>query len=329
VSARSMTARIDVHQHFIPDFYKSALAKVGVNDAGGNPWPKWSLEKTVGLLDRHDMGAMLSISSPGTFFGDTGFAGHLCSKLNEHAAKLISDYPGRMGVMAVVPLPDVAGALKELEHALDVLKLDGVNLLTHVGNAYLGQPDFDELYAELDRRGAAVFVHPVRPPMKDHPEYGFPDGQVELTTETARAIANLFFNAIPERFPRIRWIMPHAGGTMAMNVYRLRNMLRLPKVAERMPKPLDHYLKSLWYDIAQAVMPATLGMIQGLAGSDRLLFGTDYPYSARGEAVITDAIEGVAEFKGFDGVRTKVERDNALALFPRFAAIASQRPAAS
>ena len=114
-----MIQRIDVHQHFIPEFYKSALAKVGVEDAGGNPWPKWSMDKTVELLDRHDMGAMLSISSPGTYFGDPGFAGFLCRKLNEHAAQLVSDHPGRLGVMAVVPLPDVAGALKGDAYVLE------------------------------------------------------------------------------------------------------------------------------------------------------------------------------------------------------------------
>jgi predicted TIM-barrel fold metal-dependent hydrolase len=99
----------------------------------------------------------------------------------------------------------------------------------------------------------------------------------------------------------------------------LRNLLRLPKVAERMPGSLDRYLKSFYYDIAQAVMPPTLQMIQALAGTDRLLFGTDYPYSARGEAVISDAIEGVSAFQGFEGAaRAKVERENALALFARF-----------
>jgi predicted TIM-barrel fold metal-dependent hydrolase len=315
-----MAARIDVHQHFIPDFYKAALAKVGVNDSGGNPWPKWTLEKSLEVLDRYDCSAVLSLSSPGTFFGDPGFAGFLCRKLNDFAAKLVADHPKRFGFMAVVPLPDTPHALQELEYALDTLKADGVNLLTHVGDAYLGQPQFHEFYAELDRRGTAVFVHPCRPKMDGLPQYDFPDGQVELTTDTARAIANLLFHGVPERFPNIRWIMPHAGGTMPMNIYRLRNMRRVPAVAERLPKPIEHYLKSFWYDIAQAVLPPTLGMIQEIAGTDRLVFGTDYPYSARGEAVISDAIEGVTGFKGFDdAARRAVQLDNAKKLFPRFA----------
>ena len=312
-------ARIDVHQHFIPDFYKAALAKVGVNDSGGNPWPKWSLQQTVDVLDRYDCASVLSISSPGTFFGDPGFAGYLCRKLNEFAAKLVAEHPKRFAVMAVVPLPDVPTALKELEYALDVLKLDGVNLLTHVGDAYLGQPEFHELYAELHRRKTVVFVHPVRPSTQGLAKYGFPSGQVELTTDTARAIANLLFHGVPERYGDIRWIMPHAGGTMPMNIYRLRNMRRVPAVAERLPKPIEAYLKSFWYDIAQSVLPPTLAMIKAVAGSDRMLFGTDYPYSARGEAVISDAIEGLEQFDGLDaGERVRVERGNALALFPKF-----------
>ena len=313
--------RIDVHQHIVPEFYKAALAKVGVHGGGDNPWPKWTLEQAVEVLDRHGLRAVTSISSPGTFFGDPGFAAFLCRKLNDYAARLIADYPGKMGVMAVVPLPDVANALKELEYALDTLKLDGVNLLTHVGNAYLGQPDFNELYAELDRRKAVVFVHPVRPSLEGLCEYAFPDGQVELTSDTNRAITNLLFHGVPERFPNIRWIMPHAGGTMPMNIYRLRNMQRVPAVKERLPRPMEHYLRSFWYDIAQAVLPPTLRIIQDIAGPDRLLFGTDYPYSARGEAVISDAIEGVEQFEGFDeAARRRIDRENALELFPRFAA---------
>jgi hypothetical protein len=105
-----------------------------------------------------------------------------------------------------------------------------------------------------------------------------------------------------------------------MNLYRLRNMRRAPAVAGRLPKPIEHYLKGFWYDIAQSVLPPMLGMIQGIAGTGRMLFGTDYPYSLRGEAVISDAIEGVAGFHGFDArQRLMVERENALPLFPRFA----------
>jgi predicted TIM-barrel fold metal-dependent hydrolase len=295
--------RIDVHQHIVPEFYKAALAKVGVHGGGDNPWPKWNLEQTLELLERHGLAAVTSISSPGTFFGDPGFAAYLCRKLNDYAAKLVADHPKKMGVMAVVPLPDVAAALKELEYALDTLKLDGINLLTHVGHSYLGQPEFDELYDELDRRRAVVFVHPVRPSLQGLSEYAFPDGQVELTSDTNRAIANLLFHGVPERYRSIRWIMPHAGGTMPMNIYRLRNMLRMPAVKERLPRPLEHYLRSFHYDIAQAVLPPTLRIIQDIAGADRLLFGTDYPYSARGEAVITDAMESVDGFEGFDTKR--------------------------
>jgi 6-methylsalicylate decarboxylase len=311
--------RIDVHQHIVPEFYKAALAKVGVHGGGHNPWPKWSLEQAVELLDRHRLCAVTSISSPGTFFGDPGFAAFLCRRLNDYAAKLLADYPDRMAVMAVVPLPDVATALKETEYALDTLKLDGINLLTHAGPTYLGQPEWNELYAELHRRKAVVFVHPLRPSLDGLPEYGFPDGQVELTSETNRAITNLLFHGVPERFPDIRWIMPHAGGTMPMNLYRLRNMQRMPAVKERLPQPMEHYLRSFYYDIAQAVLPPTLRIIQEIAGPDRLLFGTDYPYSARGEAVIPDALEAVDAFDGFDAAtRRKVNIDNALALFPRF-----------
>jgi predicted TIM-barrel fold metal-dependent hydrolase len=309
--------KIDVHQHIVPDFYKAALAKVGVEGGGSNPWPKWTLEHAVELLERHDLVAIQSVSSPGTFFGDPGFAAFLCRKLNDYAAKLVADYPKRMGVMAVVPLPDVGNALKEVEYALDTLKLDGINLLTHVHQSYLGQPEWNELYAELDRRKAVVFVHPVRADLTGLAAFSFPEGQTELMIETHRAITNLLFNGVPERWPNIRWIMPHAGGTLPMGIYRLQNMRRLPAVAERLPKPMEHYLKGFWYDCAQSVLPPTLEILKAVAGPDRILFGTDYPYSARGEAVIGDSIEGVDAVYD-EALRAKVYRTNALQLFPRF-----------
>jgi predicted TIM-barrel fold metal-dependent hydrolase len=318
----SMTAyRIDTHEHLVPEVYTSALESIGIHGSGENPWPKWSLAKNLEMLDRMGIAATVSsISSPGTFFGDVAFAKRISRDCNEYSAKIVAEHRSRLGVTAVLPLPDVEAALKELEYALDVLKLDGVSLLTHIGKHYMGQPVFNEFYAELNRRQAVVFLHPVRPPMDGIPEYGFPDGVVELTNDTTRAIANLLYQGVFERFPDIRFIVSHAGGTVPMIIYRLRNMRLLPGVAERIPNSVEYYLKRLYYDVAQSCVPTVLRALQDIAEPSHILFGTDYPFSKKGDAVVSDVIEGIAAYQGFDAeLRRKVERDNALALFPRFA----------
>jgi predicted TIM-barrel fold metal-dependent hydrolase len=312
--------RIDTHQHIVPEVYKSALERIGVHGSGNNPWPKWRVSRTLEVMDRQGIAASVTaISSPGVYFGDVPFAVRLARECNEYSAKLLSEHGARFGALAVMPLPDVQAALKELAYALDTLKLDGISLLTHVGESYLGQPGFEEFYAELDRRHAVVFVHPVRPPSQGMPKYGFPDAVVELNTDTTRAIANVLYQGIPERFPGIRFIFSHAGGTVPMLLYRLRNMLTLPAVAERMPKGLDAYLKKFYYDVAQSCTPTALRALQDIADPSRILLGSDYPLQRFAEGAIADVIRGLASYGQFDAAqRRRVERDNALALFPRF-----------
>ena len=155
---------IDIHQHVIPDGYRSALARIGVMGSGENPWPQWSMARTLELMDEHGIaGMMLSIASPGAYFGDVEFTRGLVRDCNEALARMVGDRPAKFGAMGFVPLPDVAAAAREVDYVLDVLELDGINLLTHTGDRYLGHPEEDELYAALDRRRAVVFVHPVRP----------------------------------------------------------------------------------------------------------------------------------------------------------------------
>src|SRR5665213_4259806 len=111
--------------------------------------------------------ALLSIASPGAYFGDIEFTKPLVRACNDSMAQMVSDHPGKFGAMAFVSLPDIAAACCDVDYALDTLKLDGINLQTHTGHRYLGHPDEDELYAELDRRKTVVFVHPQRPPARD------------------------------------------------------------------------------------------------------------------------------------------------------------------
>jgi 6-methylsalicylate decarboxylase len=154
---------IDTHQHPIPDDYKRALASVGIMGSGENPWAEWSLEQQLELMEQNRMSAVIqSVASPGCYFGDIDFAVKLARECNEGAARMVADRPHRFGAFALLPLPDVGAAIREAEYALDTLKLDGICLLTHVGPRHLGQLEEDELYAELGRRQAVVFLHPLR-----------------------------------------------------------------------------------------------------------------------------------------------------------------------
>ncbi len=313
--------RIDVHHHILPRLYVEALAKAGHTGGGGMPFPAWDPESTLAMMDRQGIAtAVTSISAPGIHFGDANAARELARRCNELSAKLVTDHPTRFGAFAILPLPDVKGALLELEYALDVLKLDGVVLLTsHHDGRYLGDPLFDDVMAELDRRSAVAFVHPVVPKTSESIRLDVPGFAAEFVFDTTRAAINLIWTGTMERRPNLRIILSHAGGTTPYLAGRIRLLGALPQMRERAPKGAAHYLAQFYYDTALSAVPNALRSLQELVGPDKILFGSDFPFAP--EPIARASIDGLASHDGFDAAaRAKIERANALALLPSVAA---------
>ena len=307
--------RIDVHHHILPPEYISALARAGITSSGGRPIPEWDLQSTLALMDRHAIAtAITSISEPGIFFGDDAFARDLARRCNEFSAQLIQEYPRRFGAFAILPLPDIDASLRELEHALDTLKLDGVVLLSSVDGRYPGDPLFDELFTELNRRKAVIFLHPTVPAINRELKLDLPPFLIEFVFDTTRAVTNLLYSGTFERCPDIRYIVAHAGGTVPFLAYRISmGQIMLSGV----PQGALTYLKQLHYDTALSANPNALQSLQALVDTSHIHFGSDYPFAP--ELTLFLATQGIQNFDGFDEqARKAVERESALALFPRF-----------
>lgn len=315
--------RIDVHHHIVPAEYVAALEKVGRSGGGGIPFPKWSAEEALGVMDRHGIRtAVTSVSAPGIHFGDDAAARDLARRCNEVSARLVVDHFGRFGGFAVLPLPDVDGALRELEHALDTLRLDGVVLLAscHDGRV-LGDPAFDALFDELDRRRAVVFVHPTVPKSSETIPIDVPGFAAEFTFDTSRAILNLIWSGTAERCPNVKLIFSHAGGTAPFLAWRWSLLDFLPGTSARAPKGVLHYLRSFFYDTALSASPHALRSLSELVPASHILFGSDYPFAP--EILVQASVEGLGAYDGFDdAARRAIETDNALALLPRLAGAA-------
>ncbi|UCG83953.1 MAG: amidohydrolase [Dehalococcoidia bacterium] len=309
--------RIDVHHHIVPQEYVKALADRDITETGGMPFPQWEAQLSLDFMDRQGIAtAITSISCPGVYFGDIAFARDLARRCNDISARLVDDHPQRFGAFAVLPLPDVDAALLELEYALDTLKLDGVTLLASIGNRYLGDPAFDAVYDELNRRQTVVFVHPAVPPGSDVPELMLPPSIVEFTFDTTRAVVNLLYSGTLERCPAISFIFPHAGGTVPYLTWRISLGEWLPGLREKVPQGVITYLKRLYYDTALSTTSYTLRSFQELADPSHILFGSDYPFLP--EPVIAANMIDFRNYDGFaDQERRTIERDNALALFSR------------
>jgi predicted TIM-barrel fold metal-dependent hydrolase len=302
--------RIDIHQHVLPVDYISSMNSLGITKSAGVVFPNWDLDASLRFMDRQGIAiAILSIAAPGIYFGDADFARKLARRCNEFGSKVMNENPQRFGCFATLPLPDLNASLIELEYALDELNLDGVGLLSNIEGCYLGDPAYDELFAELNHRKSVVFVHPNAPPKDMLPKIDVPAAVMEFVFDTTRAVANLLQNRSLKRYPRIRFIFPHAGGTVPFLAWRISTgNQRTIKL-----------LKSLYYDIAFSATPYTLRSLQEFADPTHILFGSDYPFLP--EPLISTMVETLDHYDGFDlEARLAIERENALTLFPRFQA---------
>lgn len=314
--------RIDVHHHILPPEYLTALTSVGVTNVGRVSFPKWSVETTLPVMDRHGIAtAITSISAPGVYFGDRAFARDLARRCNEISARLVSDHPRRFGAFAVVPLPDVEAALQEVEYALDTLKLDGIVLLASVGDQYQGDPAFDALYAELHRRKTVVFIHPNVPPGYTVPKLTLPAPLVDFIFDTTRAVTNLLYSGTLERYPDIAFILSHAGGAVPYLAWRISLFSNIvPGMSDKSPQQIIAALQRLYYDTALSATPYALRSLQELVDPSHILFGSDYPFAP--EPITAASVQGLNAYDGFDApARAAIECDNALRLFPRLRAV--------
>jgi len=314
---------IDVHHHLIPKFYRKALTKLNIKTSGGFRFPAWSPLQSQKFMDNFGIGtAILSISSPGTHFGDDAAARDISRQSNEYCARLISDNPSRFGAFAVLPLPDVNGSLKEAEYALDTLKLDGVVMLASQSDGtFLGDDKYDDLLSELDKREAVVFIHPTIHPTSKELQLNIPGGIIEFTFDTSRAAFNLVWTGAAERYSNIRYILSHAGGTVPFLAWRFSLLDYDYRFKKRAPLGAMAYLKRFYYDLALSGNPYALRSLQELVGPEQVLYGSDNPFA--NPFLVDSSIDFIKKFDGYsDEDRDLIFLSNALKLFPRLQKLA-------
>ncbi len=294
---------IDVHHHFYPPAYLAALPP----DMQLPQLMGWSPARTLEEMDANGVAtAILSLSPPGT--RDPALA-RAC---NEYAARLAADRPGRFGFFAAVPMPDVDATLAEIAYALDVLKADGIGLMSSYTDRWPGDPAFDPVFAELDRRRANCYVHPAAPACCLGLMAWVPTPVLEFTFDTTRAIVSLMFSGTLARYPNIRFTFSHGGGTLPMLAGRIGSSVMNGRFLDFMPQGVEHELAKLHYDLAIAASPPSLAALLTLAPASQVLMGSDFPYHS-----IARVIEGLEATALDAGAREAIRRSNAERLIPR------------
>lgn len=313
--------KIDVHHHIIPAPYLAVLEKAGLQDAWrchGYPFPVWTPEGSLEVMDRNNIqAAIFSISSPGVYFGDAKFACNLARLCNEFCAVQVADHRDRFGFFATVPTPLGDHAVEEAVYALSTLKADGIALLASSGGQFLGHPGLEPLMQELDRRHAVVYIHPNNHPTSQTLDLLAPGFLTEFVFDTTRAVVNMVLSGVLERYPRIRWILSHAGGVVPFIAWRLSLADLMPEFKEKVPQGVLTYLRRFYYDTALSPSRYSLVPVIELAGTSQIVFGSDYPYSPK--KLVKTQISTLDQLDLFDVPSLEaLGRGNALQLFPRF-----------
>lgn len=310
-----MTSIIDVHAHpLFPDY----VATLGQH-SGGVTLPPWTLEQHLATMDAHDISASV-LSLPNldeVLVGREGAA--TASRLNRGLAGLVASNPQRLGAFASVPMDDMSLALAVATEALDELGLDGVVLSPQHEGVYLGEPRYEPLLAELDARGATVFVHPGIP-------FGFDVNQrlnvsaLDFMFETTRMIAHMVLSGTRTRLGNLRMIATHAGGTAPYLAHRLALVSQMPWAyrggIHMTPDEVLAAVGQFHFDLAGSSSRAQLLALTEVVGTSRLMMGFDQPMMPA--QTIAPAIAGIDDFFGEDtATLTAVRHGNAAELFPR------------
>ncbi len=302
--------RIDVHHHPVsPGF----LAEIVARRTGQQVLFDWTPERSIEEMNRAGVKtAITSVAPPGVWFGDAVAAGRLARECNEYAAHLRSEYPDRFGMFAALPLPDIKGSLREIEYAFDVLRSDGIGLLTSYEHNWLGNAAFNPVMEELNRRKAVVYVHPTVAPCCSHLIAEVPDHLIEFAADTTRAIVSLMLTGTIARCPDIRFVFSHGGGAIPYIIERMVNYAHHKDLSDVMPQGPIFELQKFHYDTAFSANPHALSSLLQLVPVSQILYGTDFPFGS-----CVEHVEGLAAF-GFNAQDLiAIESGNALHLFAK------------
>jgi aminocarboxymuconate-semialdehyde decarboxylase len=274
--------RIDVHAHYWTDDYLDLLIDLGKADAGAargiGGGDGAELEARLRLMDRAGVQIQVLSACPQLPYGqDETKATTAARFVNDRYAELVQRQPDRFRVFAALPMPHVEESVGEMGRALDELGMAGIAMNTTVLGHALVEPDFEPIFAELNRWAAVLYLHPAgnsacSPLIGNYHLTWMVGAPVEDTISGMHLITH----GIPARYPNIKIINSHLGGALPMILQRADDQYRWE--APDTPEPPSVAARRMWYDtVGHGHVPALRCAIESF-GADRLLLGTDFPY---------------------------------------------------
>lgn len=297
--------RLDVHTHFLPPSFFEMMDGAGAREnvesySVFGPMLRGGAERlysngTAPVIEdwieqmnqsKIDL-SILSLGALQPYFPDRRTAVDATHRANVMLHDAVQQGEGRLGAFGSLPLPHTAAALQELTFCLDECEFVGVNLGTSAGGRPLDAPEYDELWASLDERGATVFIHPGTTPLM-----GVGAGDFHLApdfcspTETALALCRLVVGTVMHRHPHLNVIAAAMGGALPFFAHRFDTGMRRshPDLYQQIGGVLPAFQR-FWYDTSMIDETFVFDAVRHSVGIDRLVFGSDLPRGPLAEAV--------------------------------------------
>ena len=292
---------IDIHCHIVPERFPAY--------AGGGtdiPWPSmvpahachchvmiegkiyrtvhrrcWLSEERITDMDRHAIGVQCLSPMPEllSYWLPAADAQVLIRYLNDQIADMVTRNPTRFIGLGAVPLQDIDLALRELEYVVNELKFPGVEIASHVNGVSIGDARFEPFFAAVEKMGAAIFVHALRPAGQDRIVGGVAEQVICFPGDIGLAAASMVTGGIAERHPNLRIAFSHGGGVFSILLPRLTHAWNvMPTLKESMPQTPGVYARRFFYDTI-LFDPAALRHVVNTFGASQVVVGSDFPFN--------------------------------------------------
>jgi aminocarboxymuconate-semialdehyde decarboxylase len=299
---------VDVHNHFYPPSYLDALKRgessVTIKyDSQGNPEIHYPGDYNVAVPGHRDIDyrqrvlktegvttQVITLTTPGTHVETRAVAARLAAITNDDFARIVQERSPQFASLATLPLNDPVASLKELRRAVEELRFPGAMLFSNVNGVALADERFWPLYEYANDKRLVLHIHPTFPTGVEAMQQYWLMPLVGFLMDTTLAAGMLVFSGVAERFPNIRWVLSHLGGSVPYLVERFdRGYRAFPECRANIRKPPSEYLKGWYYDTVN-FNPDAIELAIKFAGADHILAGSDYPHAIGSIPLMKEAL---------------------------------------
>lgn len=242
-------------------------------------------EERLAIMDEAGIAMqVLSMTSPGVQMFDADTASAMAQSTNDLLAAAVASQPARYAALASFAPQDPGRAAREIDRAINKLKLNGLIVNSHTHGEYLDERKFWPIFEAASAVRAAIYIHPRNPPV---PASKLLDGSYNLygaiwgfQAETGLHAMRLIVNGVFDAFPDLKIVLGHMGEALPYWLYRMDYMWR----GNLKRKPSEYVRDNFVITTSGVNDHAVLAFCHGVLGAERVMFAVDYPYQETNEA---------------------------------------------